>query len=402
MNEIFCNPFPPFQPPAKKMKVHNTFDVMTDFSQVWRKYPVLFDEKVRNQKFSENFKGASVYIRQDMATALGMTTEEVRKRHIKYVDGVTKGLGQLLLDIINETTTQCPIPAMYKLIAFHWLWPFSKNYDADLMEGVVFDNYMLRALTRDLNKLTHAKMDTTAVKEAIRVVKDFLNKKAMDTLDLKSATEQCEETVFADASELKDIEVFKDCVALTTICAYLPPSRDPMYKYAECGYVVFQQSVTALEPSQSGKGIRRRSDALLSALRVSGEAGLKATQALRQARGEEYSYFGSFAAILAHNELCANIELCSPDDKSEHSLAQLHTDVLRRGEVFHKSVSNAVTLTNAYVAEYNKLRSMSQQSVHSACRSQHAIDDIEKMRKLRDNSKRYSSDGWICVLMNQL
>ena len=217
-----------FQSPAKKMKVHDTFDIMNSFSHVWREYPILYDETVRNKKFSEDFKGTGLYIcqcYQEIATALNMTADEVCKRRIKYVDGVTKGLGQLRKDIVNETTMNCPVPAMYKLIAFRWLWPFSKNYDAELMEGVVLDKYMVRALTRDLNKLTRANMDTSVVKEALRVVTEFLDKQALDKLDLKSTTEQCEETVFADASELTDIAEFEQCESSTSICAYLPPQE---------------------------------------------------------------------------------------------------------------------------------------------------------------------------------
>ncbi len=122
-----------FQPPTKKLKQHDSYDEMVKFSAVWKKYPVLYDEAVRNSKFSENFKGTGKFIKdcyEAMASELGITCEEVKKRWIKYVDAVTKGLGQLKEDL-DQGTIKCPIPVVHKLRIFCWLWPHSKKYDKD-------------------------------------------------------------------------------------------------------------------------------------------------------------------------------------------------------------------------------------------------------------------------------
>lgn len=66
----------------KKLKVHDSFQVMHAFSHAWKQYPVLFDEAVRNAKFKENFHGAGAYIRQcyeELATKLHTTPDDVRK-----------------------------------------------------------------------------------------------------------------------------------------------------------------------------------------------------------------------------------------------------------------------------------------------------------------------------------
>ena len=93
---------------------------MQEFADAWKQYPILYDEQVRNRHFSQDFKGTAVYMRQcysTLAVKLNTTEDDMRKRRIKYVDGVTKALGQLKEDIMSEQTL-CPIPAMYKLITF--------------------------------------------------------------------------------------------------------------------------------------------------------------------------------------------------------------------------------------------------------------------------------------------
>ncbi len=132
---------------------------MNNFSAAWIKYLILYDEKVRNAKFSEDFKGTAAYIRQfynQLATELGLTVDEVQKCQIKYIDAVTKGLAQLGQDLDNGTMC-CPIPAIHKLRLFRWLWPHSKNYDKECMQNISFDDYMERALVVEVNRLTHEK-----------------------------------------------------------------------------------------------------------------------------------------------------------------------------------------------------------------------------------------------------
>lgn len=286
---------------------------------------------------------------------------------------------------------------MYKLIAFRWLWPYSKNYDAELMQDMVFDDYMERALQRDLNKLTRAKLDTSVVREALRVVREFIDQKAIAKLDLKSAAEttmDCD--TFQDASACIDIAEVEVCVTSSSICAYLPPSCDPTYQYAECGFIVFKDSVCTSATSDCGKGMHTRSDAILSALRVSGEAAFKATQALRQAQAAQQLYYGACAASFALHD----IPHCK--DKSEKLVDELQSIVCRHHSGFRDSVHCAARITKNYVAQYEKLRQVAQSSVRTSSHSQCAIDDIAKLCQLRDNSKMFSSDKWICVLLNQL
>ncbi len=371
---------------------------MQEFADAWKQYPILYDEQVRNRHFSQDFKGTAVYMRQcysTLAVKLNTTEDDMRKRRIKYVDGVTKALGQLKEDIMSEQTL-CPIPAMYKLITFRWLWPYSKNYDEQLMAGVVFDDYMDRALTRDLKKLTRAKQDITMVLKALSVVKEFLANKALAKLDLKSTTdEEIDGEPFHDASALCDIATVEECWMTTSVCEYLPPSRDPTYNYAEAGFASFHDSVSVCDPSCSGKGIRRQSDALLSALKQSGEAGAKAMQALRQAQHAEHLYYGSCLAIVAHNVMPVLDDNDKPfaGDKSKHSSVHLLTTVLRRYDDFEKSIFSAVKITKVYKQEYSKLREIAQPagsvSSCSASRSKRAVDDIAMLRKLWDKLKLF-------------
>ncbi len=92
-------------------------------SDIWKKFLVLYDEAQRNSHFSKDFKGMGAYIRQcyeDMGHELSLSAEEVRKRRIKYIDVVMKGLLQLKMDI-EKGTSVCPIPAIHKLRIFRWL-----------------------------------------------------------------------------------------------------------------------------------------------------------------------------------------------------------------------------------------------------------------------------------------
>ncbi len=93
-------------------------DEMFAFSCALEQFPVLYDEKVCNQKFSENFKATGSYIQNcyaQLVAQLGITAEEAKKRCIKYVDGVTKALAQLNDDLIHRTSA-CPVPAMHSFV----------------------------------------------------------------------------------------------------------------------------------------------------------------------------------------------------------------------------------------------------------------------------------------------
>lgn len=267
------------------------------------------------------------------------------------------------------------------------------------MEGVVFDDYMECALQRDLNKLTRAKEDTSAVVEALRVVREFLAKRALDKLDLNSATEEtvdCEP--WHDASAFIDIVEEEVCMSSTSICAYLPPSRDPTYNFAKAGFIVFQDSVSMSAPSHCVKGIRTCSDVILSALQESGDAAIKATQALKNAQSAAHSYYGACAGSLVFHDF----PHCP--EKTEHLFVELQTAVLRWHSDFEKSVYSAVSVMQHYIEQYNKLCEAAKRSVNksSSSRSQRAIDDVAYLRNLHDRSKMFSSDKWICVLINQL
>ncbi len=230
--------FVSFQRLIKKLKLHDSFEEMAHFSEVWKKYPILYDEKTRNARFSEDFKSAGPFMQRcyaDMGRDLGLTPEEVRKCCVKYVDGVMKGLVQLRTDIQNGTTL-CPIPAMHKLRLFRWFWPQSKNYDADVMQNVLLDGYMERALLVEVNKLERAKQDSSDACDALHKVRTLYDKRRLEELGLKTA-EECEEefVTFDDSSMLAVIDEVSPCVCSSSISAYLPPSCDPTFHYSnEC------------------------------------------------------------------------------------------------------------------------------------------------------------------------
>ncbi len=393
--------FVSLQRPKKKIKLHDTFEEMARFSEVWKKYLVLYDEKKRNARFSEDFKSARPFMKQcyaDMGRELALTPDEVWKHRVKYVDGITKGLSQLKMDIQNGTSV-CPIPAVHKLRIFRWFWPYSKNYDADVMEDALLDGYMERALLVEVNKLERAKQDLTEARDALRKVRDLYDKRELEELGLKTAQE-CEEDLvtFDDSSMLSVIEDVSPSECSSLICAYLPPSRDPTFHYAERGFVFFTTSVSMTTGGASVKSVRKHSDILLSTLKSSGEVAHKARQALCHAQIAEALYIDAVAALIGH------VAVDSDGEKSEHDLILSNAGVLRCLSEFDTSVCDAVQVAQLYAAQYDVLRDTAS-SVSLSClkvRTERAIADIAHLRDLRKNSKMFSSDKWVCTLIQQL
>ncbi len=383
----------------KKLKVHDTFQVMESFSNAWQQYPVLFDEKVRNAKFSEDFKGAGAHMRDcyaELVRELGMTVDEVRKQRTKYVDGVTKALGQLKTDI-QEGTTACPVPAMYKLIAFRWLWKYSRNYDDELMSDFVFDEYMECAMTVDLRRLTRLKQPTDTVEKALDIVRKFNARKKLEGLECGLECE-LDDVTLDDDSSCCTVQEYEVCNAMSSICSYLPPSKDPTFRYAEAGYIVFNDGVSVSLTESVPKGVRKRSDAILSALKASGYASFKATQALQAAQTAEDMYVNAHAALFAYDAIADG------ETTNEHALVKLQANVLHSLCQFQNRVSEAVCSAEGYVQHYYSLRDTAQMMVTavSVLKKKCARDNIAHLRALRDKSKLYSSDKWICVLLQQL
>ncbi len=91
---------------TKKAKIHDAMDDMFNFSHALEKYPILYDDKVRNKHFSEDFRGMGEYIQKcyaELGAQVGLSPEETQKKHTKYVDAVTKALGQLKRDLQDGT-----------------------------------------------------------------------------------------------------------------------------------------------------------------------------------------------------------------------------------------------------------------------------------------------------------
>ncbi len=243
------------QEPRKKLKLHDKYDDMAQFSQVWKRYPVLYDEAECNRRFSTDFKGTGAYIRscyENMGRELGLTWEEVRKRRIKYTDAVMKALSQLKQDL-QHNTKNLPVPAVHKLRLFRWLWPFSKNFDKDSMEEVSFDGYMERALVTEVNKLVREEKDATAAHDTLRKVQELNAHNALKALNLKCTSEETENDVcLEELSSLPQVAEVEECSAMWSICAYLPPSRDPTFHYAEAGFALFE-AVSVTDTAWGGK-----------------------------------------------------------------------------------------------------------------------------------------------------
>ena len=336
-----------FQQPTKKLKVHDTYDKMCRFSAAWKKYPVLYDEAVQNTKFSEDFKGTGTFIRKcydELATDLGLSFEEVKKHHVKYVDAVMKGLAQLKLDLDNGTT-KLPIPALHKLRLFRWLWPYSKNYHKDIMENVGFDEYIERAVVVEVNKCVHEKKDASAALQTLQRVRELNAENALKKLNLNCAHESIlDDDCCVDSSVLCEMENYEDSikVATSTICAYLPPSKDPTFQYAEAGYMLFE-GVSVTSGAPGGKAVRKHSEGIFSCLKSSGDASLKCGNAVRKAKSAQEVYYDASAALIGHSQL----PFC--DTKDEHAMIELTVAALRAGKSYQESVQSAVTAVQVYV-----------------------------------------------------
>ena len=106
-----------------KKKKHDTLDKMAQFSKHWRKYPVLYDEKARNSLFAKDWKNAASHLMEaytKLASATGLTVDNVKGKCLKYKDAVTKAVGQFV-DDVRHGSNNMPTPAAVKLIVFFGL-----------------------------------------------------------------------------------------------------------------------------------------------------------------------------------------------------------------------------------------------------------------------------------------
>lgn len=129
--------------------IHDDYRTMQSFSKLWAKQPLLYDEEVRNTAFAANHIAAQLSIDaayNTIASTLGMSVTEVKRRKAKFRDGVTRALHTVMADIDAETSV-APIPGLLKLWCFQWLWQFCSSYNPKLDTGV-FKRYVSRLMAR--------------------------------------------------------------------------------------------------------------------------------------------------------------------------------------------------------------------------------------------------------------
>ncbi len=150
---------------------------MADFSRVWQKYPVLYDEEARNKLFASDYTAVLAHMNkcyEDMAAALHLTVAEVKAHRLKYRDSVTKTVKQYAQDL-HKGTCDMPTTAATKLSVFNWLMPFSCHYDTSAMEGKHLDQYIEHILCGQANRLERNKVDASEVQSALAWVSTYMH-----------------------------------------------------------------------------------------------------------------------------------------------------------------------------------------------------------------------------------
>ncbi len=248
----------------------------------------------------------------------------------------------------------------------------------------------------------------------LRLIQEYNYSKEMESLDIKSVLEtDC--VLFDDDCALCDIAAQPYCDSMYSICTYVRPSRNPTFNYAAKGFELFQ-SVDVSATDVSTKAHRKYSEGLIVSLKSCGESAFQVRQALRAAQAAENSFINAFAAVVGH-EVVHISNLLTPekfgDDSNstvsykclpneEHTNVQLNVAIVCSLSCFKSQLFHAIDSVRLYVDDYELLRSASCTLLFSPLYSQKAVDDIAKLRALRACSKHFSSDSWICVLMNQL
>lgn len=321
---------------------------MTDFSCVWQTYPILYDEDKRNKLFSSDYNGALAHMKQcyeDMASALHLTVEEVKARHVKYRDSVTKAVKQYA-DDLRQGTCAVPTAAVTKLSVFHWLLPFSTHYDAAIMEGQNLDQYVERILRGHANKLDRYKVDSTDVRDTLSKVSCYLRdagkpRKLVLTADkLHWSQLPClavehrvtflhgysPMTVFLDESECC---VWWDTVSVSdlpfSVSSWLSRNIDPTFNWHQAGMEHFSIHVTvSVHPADGKNAVVKRSDATALALNWAAAACKEARLTIDKARSHENLYVKSFCYRYA--VACCGGSM--PASEAAHA-AQMETATLR-------------------------------------------------------------------------
>ncbi len=159
-----------------KQKKHDCLEDMSTFSELWKDFPILYDESVRNKLFSQDYAAALEQLNKSymaIAEGLNLTVAEVKVSCIKYRDSVTKAVKQYGDDLRNGTSNM-PTAAATKLSVFNWLLPFSCHYDAGIMAGKPLDQYVEHILHGHANRLERNKQDSTEVRATLSRVSMYL------------------------------------------------------------------------------------------------------------------------------------------------------------------------------------------------------------------------------------
>ncbi len=150
---------------------------MAQFSEHWRKYPVLYDDKARNSLFVNDWKSAAANLNEaytKLASDTGLTVEEVKAKCTKYKDAITKAVGQFMDDVRSGSNTM-PTPGAVKLIVFFWLLPFSSKYNPELLQHRTLDMYVEKILQARLNKMGRMHEDVTEITSALERVRHCID-----------------------------------------------------------------------------------------------------------------------------------------------------------------------------------------------------------------------------------
>ncbi len=301
----------------EKQKKHDSLKDMTDFSRVWEKHPVLYDDAEHNKLFTSNYGGAVAHMNkcyEDMSAALQLSVAEVKACRTKYQDAVTKAVKQYAQDL-REGTSNMPTAAATKLSVFNWLLPFSCHYDATLMEGKNLDQYVERILHSEANHLDRNREDLTAVRSTLMHISTHLrNIGKPQTLvvsvpklwsSMASVSLQTDITFLHGYSEMTAFQDKQDsCVYWSSfivselpfsVSCWLSHNIDPTFDWKKAGMVHFSTHVTVcVHPTEGKSPTLKRSDAMALALNRSAGVCRDARLAVDKACSHEQLYTKSF------------------------------------------------------------------------------------------------------------
>ncbi len=299
-----------------KQKRHDALSEMTDFSRMWQKYPILYDEKECNRMFAEDYKGTIQHIKQcyqDIATALNLSVADVKARRVKYRDSITKAVKQYSEDL-QKGTCDLPTAAATKLSVFNWLLKFSCHYDASTMDGKNLDQCVEKILRGHANRQDRNKVDSSEVRSTLSCVSTYLRdagKPCRLVLSVPKLWEVLENIAYKNnvmfLHNYLPMCVFEDdsvsCISWnsfsvlelpSSVCAWLSRNIDPTFNWVDAGMSHFRHHVNITLLPQDGKTpVVKRSDAMMNALNRAANVGKQARAAVKVARVSEEWYKNS-------------------------------------------------------------------------------------------------------------